>query len=408
MLAFLFMGVGSVRSFKYLFKNVHVILPTVLILITSVFAAAQSPAPMDPYPAAPVPDPLQIRIERARALAAAHQLPLAANELENVRASVKDLTLRNVATQMLLGVYLEEGNYGRTQALLDETFRNRAAQNDESIRTYFAMAGQAINGVRSHLDRYRIWGINTGAAGLPPEVISDLDRVRGLLERMLAQAKEIANEDGRTYEALALLEDVLGIRLAIARDNSDRDKWQTEYVAAREKLASSQIQVALLGRPPSLGSVTSKIPNPFTQPVAANSTISGETTPKDAKNTTTSDSQAPAASSPSPTETGRAAGTPQSDAAEPKLISAGSLSGRETSRVTPDYPQIAKRAGIAGTVRVFGIVDENGKLWVTSSEGPTVLRNAAEEAARRWLFTPTIVAGRVVRVAGYLDFEFKQ
>ena len=92
---------------------------------------------------------------------------------------------------------------------------------------------------------------------------------------------------------------------------------------------------------------------------------------------------------------------------EPQLVSTGSLSGRETKRVTPVYPSTAKTNGISGTVRVFAIVDENGKIWVTNSEGPTVLRKAAEEAAKGWTFPPSMVNSRPVRLAGYLDFEFK-
>jgi TonB family protein len=85
----------------------------------------------------------------------------------------------------------------------------------------------------------------------------------------------------------------------------------------------------------------------------------------------------------------------------------GSLSGRETKRVTPVYPPTARSHNISGTVRVFAIVDENGKIWVTNSEGPTLLRGAAEEAAKGWTFPPSIVNNKPVRIAGYLDFEFK-
>ena len=140
---------------------------------------------------------------------------------------------------MLLGIYLEDGNYGRSQSLLEETFVNRAAQKDESIRTYFAAAGQTINGIRAHLARYRTYGINPSDANLPAEANTDLERVRGLLERVIAQAKEISKEAGRAYDALALQEDVLGLRLSIARNDDDRAKWQTEYLTAREKMASS-------------------------------------------------------------------------------------------------------------------------------------------------------------------------
>ena len=325
------------------------------------------------------------RIERARALAAVHQLQSAAVELENIRASVNDVTLRNAATLMLLGIYLEEGNYGRSQSLLEEAFLARAAQKDESIRTYFAAAGQTINGIRSHLARYRSYGMNPGDPNLPAEANADLDRVRALLERVIAQAKEISKEEGRSYDALALQEDVLGIRLTLARNDEDLAKWQTEYLTAREKMASSQFQVTSLGRSQALNAVTAKIPNPF----ATNPTTE----------TTNSDS-APTQTAPPPTAS-------SSPAPEPQLVSAGSLSGRETKRVTPSYPPNAKTHNVVGTVRVFAIVDENGKIWITNSEGPTLLRAAAEEAARNWVFPPSTFNGKPARIAGYIDFDFK-
>jgi TonB family protein len=94
-------------------------------------------------------------------------------------------------------------------------------------------------------------------------------------------------------------------------------------------------------------------------------------------------------------------------ASEPQLVSAGSLSGRETKRVSPSYPQMAKSHNVTGTVRVFAIVDENGKIWITNSEGPTLLRAAAEDAAKSWVFPPSIFNNRPARIAGYIDFEFK-
>ena len=394
---------SSFQSFR---STVHFLFPTVILLIASLNAAGQSSA-LTGSSLPTGPDPVQQRIERARALAAAHQLQLAANELENVRASVKDVTLRNVTTLMLMGIYLEEGNYIRAQALLEESFQVRATQKDESLRTYFAMAGQTLNGLRSHLDRYRTWAINTSDSSLPAEVNSDLDRVRVLLERIVAQSKEIAKEDGRAYDALALQEDVLSIRLSVAKNSDDHDKWQTEYVAVREKLASIQGPVSSITRTPALGSVTAKIPNPFTAKTPAgddegdNSSATSSARDGSAKSTVSQ-----ASSSPSP-EPNRVSGPAQPAAAEPQLVSTGSLSGRETQRVTPTYPQIAKNSGVTGTVRVFAIIDEKGKLWVTNSEGPTLLRRAAEDAARRWTFPPIVMSGKVVRLAGFLDFDFK-
>ena len=361
---------------------IHGVLPTVLILITAALAAGQSTGPSED-PAAV--NPAVSKIERARALAAVHQLQAAATELENVRATVNDVALRNVTTLMLLGIYLEEGNYGRSQALLDEAFQQRASQKDESIRTYFAAAGQTMNGIRSHLARYRSYGINPSDTGLPPEANGDLDRVRGLLEHVVAQAQEISKDAGRSYDALALQEDVLGLRLSLARNDDERAKWQTEYLTAREKMASSQTQAPSLGRSPALAAVTSRIPNPFTTAATAN------------KVTGTTDS--------TPAQTPPATATAPSS--EPQLISTGGLIGRETKRVTPVYPTQAKAHNVTGTVRVFAIIDENGKIWVTNSEGPLLLRQAAEDAARAWVFPPSVVNGKPVRLAGYLDFDFK-
>jgi TonB family protein len=365
------------RSFSYFRSYIHASFPTVLILITAVFATGQSTGSSEDASA----NPVLTRIERARALAAVHQLQAAATELENVRASANDVTLRNVTTLMLLGIYLEEGNYGRSQALLEEAFTTRAAQKDESIRTYFATAGQTVNGIRAHLGRYRSYGINPGNANLPAEANVDLERVRALLERLIAQAKEISTEQGRSYDAVALQEDVLGIRLSLARNEDDRAKWQTEYQAAREKMASSQIQVASLGRSPALDAVTNRIPNPFTTAPKATPTDDAVQNPV----------PAPVATS----------------GPEPQLVSTGSLSGRETKRITPVYPSQAKTHNVTGTVRVFAIIDENGKIWVTNSEGPTLLRKAAEEAARGWTFPPSLVNNKPVRFAGYIDFDFK-
>jgi len=206
------------RAFSHFRPHIHGILPTVLILITAVLALGQATGSSEDASAA---NPVMKRIERARALAAVHQLETAAVELENIRASSNDVTLRNVATLMLLGIYLEEGNYGRSQSLLEEAFQARAAQKDESIRTYFAAAGQTLNGIRSHLARYRAYGINPSDSDLPAEASADLDRVRPLLERVIVQAKEIAKEEGRSYDALALQDDAADSVVVAARAKDD-------------------------------------------------------------------------------------------------------------------------------------------------------------------------------------------
>lgn len=401
-------------SFSKFYQSVSALLPTIFILTVTVSAVAQSSV-LQNEPS--VPDNTMARIERARALAAAHQLGAAAVELEAVRGSVKDVALRNITTLMLIGIYLEEGNYVRPVALLDETFQARSTQKDETVRAYFAVAGQTINGVRSRLARYRSFGINVSDRNLPTEALRDLDHIRFLLERLIAQANELTKDNGRAYDAWALKEDVLGIRSSLARDEEDRTKWHSEYVGAREKLASRQIQIASIGRPPALEAVTAKIPNPFAgpkpsgspettstpnnSPAASPIATPGTSVKRDQQAETANTTTSPAATS-TPPAAQPANGT------DPKTVSMGSLNGRQLKRQVPTYPAQAKDAGVSGTVRVFVLVDETGKVSVTGSEGPGLLRGAAEAAARGWVFPPTVVDGHTVRVAAFIDFDFKQ
>jgi TonB family protein len=250
--------------------------------------------------------------------------------------------------------------------------------------------------------------VNSGS--LPAEALQDIEQMRFLLERLVAHATEATNENGRAYDAWALKEDVLGLRATLARDLEDRQKWQGEYTAAREKLASRQLQIASIGRPPVLEAVTSKLPNPFTGPQPANSpevkTASNTPTNTAAPTPSPQAPATPAASQPEPTPSPSAKTKQTTDEKNENTISTGSLNGRERKRVMPIYPATAKTAGVAGVVRVFVLIDEKGKVTVKGSEGHAMLKQAAEDAARKWTFVPTMVGNRLVRLSGYLDFEF--
>lgn len=329
---------------------------------------------------------VQVRIERARALAAAHRLQDASRELESLRSSAADEVVHNVTSVMLMSIYLEEGNYTRAESLLEETFRARATQKERSIRTYFVLAGQAVNGARAHIARYRNFGITVSDAGLPAEALADLDRLRSLLERMIFQAREISRDDSKAYDSLALLEDVLGIRLSLAREGEDSERWANEYADARQGLSSSQKQVASVGGIPVLSS-------PEVRPPAAGKA--------------TSPTPAPTAEAPqqnTPVEQPGNSGTP---AADSNTISVGSLNHWATKKVVPAYPQQAKVSGIAGVVRVYVATDAAGRVvGVYRSEGPPVLRQAAEAAARQWRFQPAVVADKRFGLTGYIEFNF--
>jgi len=421
--------VGLIAPFN---RNLLPIIIFAFILSVSTETCAQSaPTPVQSAPTTAQPTPIdaqsvlnasanadavQKRIERARALAAAHQLQIAASELESVRKGAQEDSVRNVTSVMLMGIYLEEGTYARAESLLEEAFQSRATKGEASIRSYFALAGQAINGARAHLARYRSFGINVTDSGLPTEALNDLDRLRSLLERMVAQAKEVSG-NRKAYDSLALLEDVLGIRLSLARDSEDRAKWESEYAGAREVLASSQTQIASRGGLPSRApSVKPSLPSresspPSTTGSSENSAAETKTTARHAdappeKQSVSSNKDA-AANSPQANTPVPARPTDSQNPEGPKTISTGLLNSRATKRVLPTYPQSAKSAGAEGLVRVYVTVGENGTVIdVSRSEGPALLREAAEQAALQWRFYPTEVSGKAIRLSGYIEFTF--
>ncbi|MDQ3667249.1 MAG: TonB family protein [Acidobacteriota bacterium] len=338
---------------------------------------------------------IQVRIERARALAAAHRLEDAVRELESLRSTAADEVVHNVTSLMLMSIYLEEGNYTRAESLLEETFRARAAQQERSIRTYFALAGQAVNGARAHIARYRSFGMNVSDSGLPAEALNDLDRLRSLLERMIAQAKEITRDDSKAYNSMALLEDVLGIRLTLARDREHREKWANEYADARQRLASSQKQVASLGGVPSLSSSEMRSPT------------AGKVTPRTPGPTVAAPAPKPPQQDPAVGQPAQSGGAAPDSSADSNTLSVGSLDSWATKKVVPVYPQLAKSSGVVGVVRVYLTTNADGTVIdVSHSEGPLVLKQAAEFAASQWRFQPAIVADKRFGLTGFLDFNF--
>jgi TonB family protein len=395
----------------------RVLLPLSFVLFSSVGLQAQSS--LDPVQNAPAPSDAiasaeaatQTRIQRARALIAAHHLETAASELESVRAATQDGAIRNITSVMLMSIYLEAGNYGRAEALLEENFRSRSVENGDSVRTYFALAGQAVNGARTHLARYRSFGISTSDSNLPPEAVNDLGRLRSFLERMIAQAKEISSER-KAYDSLSLLEDVLGIRMSLARDAEDQSRWSSEYATARELLASSPTQIASLGSISALPSAKVKSnKTPSSSPYSTRR--ASDITDKKASDKSVDAAHPVSSSEPQKSQssqaesTTKAAGPSSAVPNDHALADFGLLNARASRRVLPRYPPMAKKAGAVGLVRVHVVVDENGKvIEVSGSEGPMLLRQVAEDAARQWYFEGIAGPGQQVRFTGYIDFNF--
>lgn len=88
--------------------------------------------------------------------------------------------------------------------------------------------------------------------------------------------------------------------------------------------------------------------------------------------------------------------------------SPGVMMTSATHRVDAAYPPLARAARISGSVVVEVTVDEAGA--VTSARaisGHPLLKDAAVDAARQWLFSPTTLSGVAVKVIGTLTFNFQ-
>jgi TonB family protein len=73
----------------------------------------------------------------------------------------------------------------------------------------------------------------------------------------------------------------------------------------------------------------------------------------------------------------------------------------------PNYPDLAQRAGIDGTVLVKVLISRTGKVKnAVAIEGPELLRNAAVDAAKTALFTPAKQGDMPVEVWVMLPVTF--
>jgi protein TonB len=73
------------------------------------------------------------------------------------------------------------------------------------------------------------------------------------------------------------------------------------------------------------------------------------------------------------------------------------------NKVSPEYPEIAKRMGLTGVVRLQIVVSPNGTVKDTKViGGHPILVNAAVDAVKKWRFEPG--SGEST---GTLEFKFE-
>ena len=99
---------------------------------------------------------------------------------------------------------------------------------------------------------------------------------------------------------------------------------------------------------------------------------------------------------------------PKKEAPKGPLVVGGRVQAAKIVRnPSPTYPQIARQARISGTVELAAIIGEDGhiqELKVVS--GHPLLRQAALDAVRQWVYQPTLLNEQPVKVSTTIDVIF--
>jgi protein TonB len=76
-------------------------------------------------------------------------------------------------------------------------------------------------------------------------------------------------------------------------------------------------------------------------------------------------------------------------------------------KVTPVYPELAKRARITGVVSIEAIIAKDGAMRsVRVLGGHPLLINAAVDAVKQWRYRPTLLQGQPVEVITRIEVNF--
>lgn len=112
---------------------------------------------------------------------------------------------------------------------------------------------------------------------------------------------------------------------------------------------------------------------------------------------------------PTPTPAPTATPTPAPTPKPPEIVRMTSemVTGKAIRKVQPPYPQIARQIKAQGTVPVQITISEEGRvLQAIVVGGNPTLHEAARQAALQWVFSPTVLNGKAVKVSGVISFNF--
>ncbi|MDQ3800324.1 MAG: TonB family protein [Acidobacteriota bacterium] len=183
------------------------------------------------------------RVTKAKAFIAVKNYNAAIYELEGIRREINDPTVHSVVNVMLMNCYLEQGDYKRAQAFLNELYKAQTANKPNAAQHYFSVAAQVVKGARSQQERYKSLGLTMNDRNLTPDAVADVEKMRETVEMVIAQSKTMSADKKKASDAFALVEESSNARIALARDDYDAKRWKEEVADAREGLMTSRSTV---------------------------------------------------------------------------------------------------------------------------------------------------------------------
>ncbi|HSK70513.1 MAG TPA: TonB family protein [Pyrinomonadaceae bacterium] len=429
-----------------------------LVLFAFIFTYSQTAPPTNAPSAA---DVMRERVAKAKAHIAVRNYNAAIYELENLRRETSEPTVHSVINVLLMHSYLEQTDYKRAQEFLNQFYKDLKANKPNAMANYYAVAGQIVKGARNQIERYRGLGLSVADRNLPLEALVDIEKMRETLEVLVGQTKELGADKKHTINALPLLEEATNARVSLAKDDYDGNRWKQETADAREMLVNTRSTIINAVEPatpivnqntvaannPPANPTPSEIVPTF-QPVKTDTAPPKVETPKveTAKTETPKEEvkkEEPKKAEETPKHPETAAenaneqpkprerlvvGGNQQKPAEPSEnktanaqtetaqteapkdnspLTIGSLLEYATRRVNPVYPSIARSTRLTGVVKVEVVVDEEGRVAsVENSSGPSMLKQAAVDALKKWQFKPFMRDGQPVKASGFVSFNF--
>ncbi len=116
----------------------------------------------------------------------------------------------------------------------------------------------------------------------------------------------------------------------------------------------------------------------------------------------------PPAPPPAPANSSPPAAAPPAQQAKPPVVIGGKMvEAQILSRVTPDYPIMARQRGLYGAVRMEASIDEHGDVKsVKVLAGDPILTAAAKTAVMQWKYKPATLNGKPIATVSVIQIVF--